>query len=393
VVGRVCARLDAVSFYLVDCVVALLALAAVFVMIMYGNPHPVGLHHLSGWSYTWACGTAVPLVWRRRAPFIVAMAVATAASVYGSVHVAQRPPMPFGVLVASYTLADRGGVWQRRAGVAAGLAGVFVAFPSDAFTSQQQPLLIVFGAYALGAVVRTLRSYAARLEVRARDLERERDGEAERAALRERARIAREMHDILGHAVSIMVVQAEAGAVVAGDEERAVAVFDAVAAAGREAMAQLRRLLGLLAEGGPGDGRLAPQPGLADLESLVAGVRASGLAVSVRVIGVAYHVPRDLEAAVYRTVQEGLTNTVRHAGAAGAVVRIEWGVRGVVVRMSDDGRGAVPGRAAGRGLVGIRERTAAFGGGMTAGPNVRGPGFVVVARFPVPLSSRRGGVA
>jgi signal transduction histidine kinase len=236
-------------------------------------------------------------------------------------------------------------------------------------------------------VVRSRRGYAAELEVRARHLELERDLEAERSALRERARIAREMHDILGHAVSLMVVQAEAGPVVVrSDPDRAIAVFDAVARAGREAMAQLRRLLGLLAADGTSAGRLAPQPRLADLDAMIDAVRDSGLAVTVHQVGQPGPVPADLESAVFRTVQESLTNTVKHAGATHAEVRIEWAQEELLIRVSDDGRGdSAQDREypAGRGLLGIRERAAAFGGTMNCGPDNSGAGFVVTIRIPV----------
>jgi signal transduction histidine kinase len=387
-VDRFSARLDSVSPYLMDTLLAVLALAAAFIMIEYGNPRPVGQHQLRWWGYALAAGTGVPLVWRRRAPFSVAMAVAVCASVYGNLPIDPRPPIPFGVLIAAYTVADQARPWQRRTGILVGAVGILRAFPTDFLTSQQQPLLTIFGAYALGAVVRTRRGYAVGLESRARYLERERDLEAERSALRERARIAREMHDILGHAVSLMVVQAEAGPVVVrSDPDRAVAVFDAVARAGREAMAQVRRLLGLLAADDVGAGRLAPQPSLTDLDAMIDAVRDSGLAVTVRRVGLPRQVPADLEAAVFRTVQEALTNTVKHAGAIRAEVLIEWAAQELLIRVGDDGRGD-PGNArehlAGRGLIGIQERAAAFGGTMSFGPGGSGTGgFVLVVRIPV----------
>jgi signal transduction histidine kinase len=383
---RLSARSDAVSPYLMDSLLAVLALAAVFVMIAWGNPRPVDLHRLRWWGYAFAAGTGVPLVWRRRAPFSVAMVVAACAAVYGNLPIDPRPPMPFGVLIASYTVADQAAPWQRRTGILVGVIGILRTFPTDFLTSQQQPLLMVFGSYVLGMVVRSRRGYAAELESRALRLERERDLETERSALRERARIAREMHDILGHAVSLMVVQAEAGPVVVrSDPDRAVAVFDAVARAGREAMAQVRRLLGLLAADGGDTRRLAPQPGLADLDAMIDAVRDSGLAVAVHQVGLPGQVPADLESAVFRTVQEALTNTVKHAGAAHAEVRIEWAAQELLIRVSDDGHGD-PAQAreqsAGRGLLGIRERAAAFSGTMSCGPGDHGPGFVLTVRIP-----------
>jgi signal transduction histidine kinase len=392
IAARICARLDAESLYIVDSMIAGLTLGVAFALLEATVPAGVG--HQPWWAFALAAGTAIPLVWRRRAPFAVAMAVAVSAATFAAAHIIPPPPTPIGVLIVAYTLADLGTLWERRVGIGVGLAAVPLAFqgPVEALP---QPVITIFGAYVLGTVVRSRRGYAAVLESRAHDLERERDAQAERATLTERARIAREMHDILGHAVSIMVVQAEAGPVVVyGDPDRAVAVFDAVADAGREAMEQVQRLLGLL-DDGHGAERRSPQPRLSDLDDLIAGVRASGLAVTVTTSGAPREVPADLEAAVFRTVQEALTNTVKHAGAATAAVRIEWTDRELLVQVSDDGRGGAAhdrepvehnGRV-GRGLVGIRERAAAFGGSMAAGPNAAGDGFVVTVRIPAALSS------
>jgi signal transduction histidine kinase len=311
-------------------------------------------------------------------------AVAVSSAVFASVPLVPPPPTPIGLLVAAYTIGDRGLWWQRRVALGAGVPAIVLFFrgPLDGVT---QPLIMLLGAYALGTVVRSRRGYAAALEVRARDLERERDIEAERATMAERARIAREMHDILGHAVSIMVVQAEAGPVlVRSDPDRAIVVFDAVASAGREALHQIQRLLGLLA--GDDAEQLAPQPRLADLGRLLAGVRASGLAVTMATGGTPRGVPLDLEAAVFRMIQEAVTNTVKHAGATACAVRIDWTDDELLVQVRDDGRGVAAHRSAGgRGLVGVRERAAAFGGSAAAGPNAAGGGFTVAVRIPIPV--------
>jgi signal transduction histidine kinase len=235
-------------------------------------------------------------------------------------------------------------------------------------------------AYAIGRAAAGTRAHAAVLEERAARLERERTLEAERAAERERARIAREMHDILGHAVSLMVVQAEAGpVVVCHDPERAVATFDAIAGAGRDAMEQLRRMLDVLSDDrDPNTPRLT----IDDLPELVAQVAGAGLEVGYEVAGEPRPLSPDCEVAAYRITQEALTNVVKHAGASRADVRLSWQQENLMIEILDDGRGAGAGLpSGGNGLIGIRERAAACGGTAAAGPETRG--FAVRARLPL----------
>ncbi|MER7470738.1 histidine kinase [Micromonospora sp. NPDC000018] len=235
-------------------------------------------------------------------------------------------------------------------------------------------------AYALGRAAAGSMAHAAVLEERAERLERERVLEAERAAERERARIAREMHDILAHAVSLMVVQAEAGPVVVrADPERAVATFDAIAAAGRDAMDQLRRMLVVLRENqGPG----TPQAAVEDLPDLVRQAAGAGLEVAYEVAGEPRPLPPASGVAVYRIIQEALTNVVKHAGASRADVRLSWQEQELAIEIRDNGRGTGAGLpSGGNGLIGIRERAAACGGTASAVP---GPaGFTVHARLPL----------
>ncbi|MFL6266593.1 MAG: sensor histidine kinase, partial [Actinomycetes bacterium] len=217
--------------------------------------------------------------------------------------------------------------------------------------------------------------YAAALEERAAQLERERVTAAERAAERERARIARDMHDVLAHSVSLMVVQAEAGPVVRDDPDRTEAAFDAISAAGRDALAQLRRILGVLADGA----ERAAVPTLDDVPALVAGV---GERASLVTTGRARPVPTDVGTAAYRIVQEALTNVVRHAGPATARVAVRYAPGQVAVEVVDDGRGANDQGGGGHGIAGMRERAALYGGTLEAGP-LPGGGFRVAASLPV----------
>jgi signal transduction histidine kinase len=218
------------------------------------------------------------------------------------------------------------------------------------------------------------------VEDRARRLERERAADTARALAQERARIARDIHDVLAHAVSLMVVQAEAGPVVVRSApDRAEASFEAIAAAGRDAMAQLRRILGVLKE--EQRSGTSPQPCVAGLPGLVRRVAEStGLDVELRTRGEPYAMPPDAEVAAYRVTQEALTNTVKHAYASRATVELDWAEDHLILTVTDDGRGpTTPG--GGHGLIGIRERATACGGSAETGPGPDG-GFRVVVRLP-----------
>ncbi|MCF2529147.1 sensor histidine kinase [Yinghuangia soli] len=338
---------------------------------------------------------SVPLVWRRRWPFGTGVTVALAAIVYDRMPGLPSQHLQYGALVGVYTVADRGPDSVRRWIPLLSLIGLLAAGVSvqDLLYGNMFPMLSLLTAYVLGCSARTRRAYAAALEARAEQLARERDLEADRAASRERERIAREMHDILGHAVSLMVVQAEAGPVVVrSDPARAEAAFEAIADAGRDAMAQLRRMLGLLNrpgqddDGAAGEER-APQAGVDTLPELLARVRETGLQITLEATGTPVPLAADRSLAVYRLVQESLTNTVRHAGASRAEVRLAWGPDALDVEVRDDGIGAQKTASAdsGFGLVGLAQRIEAVGGTLTAGPAAGGPGFRVATRLPLPL--------
>ena len=323
--------------------------------------------------------TVVPLVWRRRAPARVLLAVIAAQGLYGLAVDGPGQTLPYTGLVALYTVAAQAPAPRRRLLGALTLA---IVFPSAALnTGEARELvfsLIVFtAAYAFGLLTRTRRAYTRAVEDRALQLERTRRIEAEQAAARERARIAREMHDILSHAVSLMIVQAEAGPVaVRTAPERAEAAFDAISETGRDAMVQLRRMLGVLREDeGPGDASRGPQPALAGLPALIERVRAGGLAVTHETTGPDLPLPLDAEATVHRIVQEALTNVVKHARAEHVRVRLDRTEHEVTITVTDDGRG--PGATTGFGLIGIRERAAAHGGTVRTGAGPDGRGFQV----------------
>jgi signal transduction histidine kinase len=240
-------------------------------------------------------------------------------------------------------------------------------------------------AWVLGDSMRYRRAYYASLEERAARLEAERGAQAQIAAAAERARIARELHDVVAHNVSVIVVQADGASYALGnDPDRAAEALAAIAATGRQALAEMRRLLGILrTDEGPGRGR-APMPGIGQLGELLESTRAAGLPVSFTVEGVPQPLPGGAALAAYRIVQESLTNTRKHAGpTASAEVTLRYLEDALVLEISDNGRGAAARTdGAGHGLMGMAERVAVYGGSVTAGPRDAG-GFQVTARLPV----------
>ena len=246
-------------------------------------------------------------------------------------------------------------------------------------------LPLLFGiAWLAGFALHTRAEEADAAEARAVQAERERESAARIAVAEERSRIARELHDIVAHSVSVMVLQV--GAVrhrlpdeLADDRE----ALRGVEGAGRAALAEMRRLLGAMREEGD-EAELAPQPGLDNLQALVADVGRAGLPVELHVEGEAVSLPRAIDLSAYRIVQEGLTNALKYARASRADVTLRYAPDGLEIEVRDDGDGggAAGGNGTGYGLVGIRERVKIFGGEMTAGAAPQG-GFVVDARLPL----------
>ncbi|MGW6978752.1 sensor histidine kinase [Streptomyces sp. NPDC054932] len=356
----------------------LMLLVQVATTIPFVVPRGPGDSPATGAAYLLTMLINVPLVWRRRAPVWVMFAVIAAGSVYRLSLDGPGQPLPYAPLIAVYTISL---LCPPRVRLVMGAVVVVAIVGSVALntTTARELLfsLFVFGAaFALGRLQATRQAYTAAVEDRAAQLERANRIEAEQAAARERARIAREMHDILSHAVSIMIVQAEAGPVaVRRAPARAEAAFEAIAETGRDAMAQLRTMLGVLRTEEAGAPR-APQPGIGALPALLDRVRASGLRVSYERSGEVRELPAALEATVHRVVQEALTNVVKHAGASAVDVRLEYGPGALTVTVTDNGRGPGEG-SGGHGLIGIRERAAAHGGTARTGPGPDGRGFSV----------------
>jgi signal transduction histidine kinase len=221
-------------------------------------------------------------------------------------------------------------------------------------------------------------------EARATVAEREREADALRAVIEERTRIGRELHDIVGHSVSVMTVQTSGvRRLLRPEQEQEREALLAVERTGREALAEMRRVVGALRdpEGGPA---LAPQPSLSRIDTLVAHARETGLPVDLEIEGEPVPLPAGVELTAYRLVQEGLTNTIKHASAKHADVRVRYDGDHVEIEVCDDGRG-VDGKAStagGHGLVGMRERVSIFGGELEAGAPAEG-GYRLRARLPV----------
>jgi signal transduction histidine kinase len=333
--------------------------------------------------------SSVPLVWRRSHPAEVLSLVGV-----GSVALeVLRYPNAGGacVLVALYTVAavaDRRRSLQALGVTAAAVFVVLVANWRDLTVIDVVANYLVFGtAWILGDNVRNRRRYVAELEDKAVRLDAEREAQARRAAVAERTRIARELHDVVAHSVSVMTVQAGAARRLldqSGGDPQAREAMATVETTGREALTELRRVVGVLREEGESQGT-APQPGVADLPALVSRAREAGLSVELTTEGDPCPLPSGVDLSAYRIAQEALTNAFKHAGPAHAVVRLCYGADALELQVIDDGRGAAADPApvgGGNGLVGMRERVALFGGQLRAGPRAGG-GYEVKATLPL----------
>jgi signal transduction histidine kinase len=326
------------------------------------------------------------LGFRRRFPLTVLVFTATL-GVAQDLLEPQFPPTTVAVLIAVYTVAAYRERFRVAAAVvtvvaltAAGIGedtGLGTFFARLVFTTA-----IVTAAFALGVNVRTRRAYLASLHDRAVRAERERDQESQIAAARERARIAREMHDIIAHNLSVMIALADGAAFAARTNgAQAEAAAKHVSATGRQALDEMHRLLTVLRSNGD-DSPRAPQPGIAALDELVNQVRATGLPATWTVSGRRFPLPPTVELAVYRVAQEALTNVLKHAVApTSAKIHLTYDEPQVTLEVLDDGRPApVPAAGGGHGLSGMRERANVAGGDVEAGPRPGG-GWRVLGTF------------
>jgi signal transduction histidine kinase len=340
----------------------------------------------SSWIYPLVLLATLPVAGRRRYPIPVLVVTLGAAL---AMHFAYGNFQFAGALVALYTVAAHVGrptSLRVAAGTAVVLLLVNVASRFDDWGSRLLFGVAVYAMFAaawlLGDNLRTRRAYLREVEDRAERLEREREADARRAAGEEQARIARELHDIITHNVSVMTVQAAAaGDVFETQPGRAREALDSIESSGREALTELRRLLGAVrTDDAPSE--LTPQPGLSRLDDLVEQVRAAGLDVELSIEGDPRELPVGVDLSAYRIVQEALTNVLRHASASNAVVTVRYRDDSLVLVIVDDGRGPAPNRSEGRGLIGMRERAVLVGGELQVGPAPDG-GFAVKARIPL----------
>jgi signal transduction histidine kinase len=330
----------------------------------------------------------VPLVWRRQAPLLV-LGIATFALFAYSVNGYFASYAALGFLVALYTAA----AYQERrvsipAGVAAGLMVLLILYVQKEPVEPDAVLaecLIVGAAWFLGDGVRIRRRQVVMLEDRARRLEREREERVDRAVAEERRVIARELHDVVAHNVSVIVAQAGAAQRISAAQPReALGALGSIERIGREALVEMRRLMGLLRPDPERVMKTSPQPGLGQLELLVEQVREAGIPVRLAIEGSPRSLPVGLDLSAYRIVQEALTNVLKHAGPARADVVVRYRPSSLELMVADDGAGL---REDGHdripyGHLGMRERVSLFGGELRAGPRPGG-GYEVAATLPI----------
>jgi len=362
----------------------------------FGSPTGMALPFVVGLALLLV--QVVPLLWRRSHPSVVLLLVAAAFA--ARVLLGFNPGIAgFGLLVAMYSVA----AYEARARrllflvvASVGFAAGFVVFGvtgnprSFAITV---PSLIFVAAWLIGDYLRTRRAYVAELEERAARLERERDQDRRLAADEERTRIARELHDVVAHDVSVIAIQAGAArAVQASKPEAAAQALGLIETTARETLIELNRLLGVLRSGNGASPDRSPQPGIGQLPGLVEGLRAAGLEVDARVEGEPRPLPPAVDLSAYRIVQEATTNVLKHARARRVDIRVHYADSTLGLDIRDDGAGdgSDPASSSGHGLIGMRERVALFGGKFHAGRN-RAGGFSVHVRLPLenpsPLAS------
>lgn len=335
-----------------------------------------------------AAALGLSLLWRRRHPLLMATGVIAGAAVGAAflTSPAGSSPIAVVVIVACYSTGAHLELRRAFVGLALMIATIVVVSLFKAPGDIVFPVLF-FGAlpWGVGRVIRTQTALARELAERA-DREQTASEEREaRAAATERARVARELHDVLAHNLSVMVIQAAAaGRVVDGDPGAAIEAAELIGRTGREALSELRYLFGPVRRE---DGEeLGASPGLANLEHLASRAHRAGLTVALDVEGEPITLPPGADMAAYRVVQEALTNTLKHAHGARATVKVRYRPRDVVVEVVDDGGRAAPSDrppdGGGHGLVGMRERVALYGGNLEAGAQPTG-GFAVRAQLPL----------
>jgi signal transduction histidine kinase len=367
------------------------ALSAIGAAQLLADYHGSGFRGPRGANAAFLIAVCLPLLVRRRHP-VVALAgvfVVQAVWVGAYYHGSHQPPFePFAAgVVASFAL----GLHADRRGLRAGLgvfallvvASAIVLAAGGSTVGNALPVLIWWGAaIGIGRGLRERQALVELLRERSARLERDRERDMADAALEERARIARELHDVIAHAVSLMVVQASAERrLLSAEQKRTADTLDTIESSGREALGELRRLLGVLRA--RGRERLAPQPGLDALPELLDEGRRGGHKIRFEVEGEPVRLPAGLDLTAYRIVQEGLTNARKHAPGAAIDLTLRWRPAEVEIEVADDGPGqSTNPNGVGHGLIGMRERASLYGGSIRTGPGASG-GFRVLARLPI----------
>jgi signal transduction histidine kinase len=381
---RLSLRLRAANQWVIDSLLATAFLVIVLVAHLATSDNAVKYHDANLVSVLLTVGVAVPYYFRRHAPLVVLLIseVCVVALTVGNYQTGAAPAV---LLVGLYTVAAWCDVRDRAIGAGAiviGLTVVAVAgIPGVSGVGLALNFATFAAAYLFGSTMRNRRLYGEQLEARANTLERERDEETRRALAEERLRIAQELHDVVAHSMGVIAVQAGVGAHVIDTEPgEAKKALEAISQTSRSTLAEIRRMLGVLRE--DQGASYVPAPGLADLQRLVRDVASAGLHAEVHVEGTTTELPPGVDFTAYRIVQEALTNVLKHAGRATAIVMIGYEDAALRLEILDDGRG-VNGRAApgGHGLVGMRERVGVYGGSFEAGPRIGG-GFRVAVRLP-----------
>jgi len=363
-----------------------LAIALAGVNVVSVLPYRAQLHPL--WlALVLLAGQALPLIWRRSAAVGVGAVIGAARVSYDKIGFGFAP-LPLGPAIAVYTVFDRRGPALRLATAALVIAGVAISLDSPGHSEPYDAIfqgLIFATAMAAGALSRARRSSLHPAQSRAERAEAELDQESARAAAAERTRIARELHDVVAHHVSLMAVQAEAAAsLLPAQPARARQSVDIIGETARQALTELRRLLGVLR--GPAErSATSPAASLTDLGAVLATVREAGLPVEYEITGTPAALAPGIELTAFRIVQEALTNTLRHADAVRAQVTVAYEPGYVTLSVADSGpRRPEPPASSGSGfgLAGIAERVASCGGSLTVGPT-SAAGFALSARLPI----------
>ncbi len=380
---------------LIDAAIAL-ALLVMTALPLATRPLHAGQRPSDVWAYLLVVALCVPFAFHRRYPVVAIAVTAGALILYAVGRYSAYPGLPMFVLVAGISLHST----RWRALLAAGLGAVAISVgvwlqPEGVATASTwvASLLAVAVAWLWGENLRNRRARWAAMEERARRLEAEREERDRQAVTDERLRIARELHDVVAHSMSVIAVQSGvANHVIDSRPAQARQALATIEATSRSALVELRRLLGVLRQGDDPVASLEPNPGMAEIGRLADQIRSAGVKVELKVEGEPGDLPPGVDLSAFRIAQEGLTNVLKHGGGVARMV-VRYSPGAVAVEIADDGRAGTtdeaPAEGTGHGLIGMRERVAVFGGEMTAGP-VPGGGYRMAARLPYAAAAGAG---